>query len=214
MLARVTLTGELARLEPLDDRHVDGLAAAASENRELYRWTVVPEGRAGTERYVREALEGWQAGHMLPFAIVRLADDCVVGSTRFWDIQRWSWPPGHEHHGRETPDVCDVGFTWHASSAIRTGVNLDAKRQLFAYAFEEWRVHRVRLRTDERNLRSRRALERLGATLDGIVRADRMAQVDDTVRNTAYYSITAEEWPAVKEGLAKLARAGRALPYS
>jgi RimJ/RimL family protein N-acetyltransferase len=145
---------------------------------------------------------------MRPFAIVVQSDNRVVGTTRYYGIERWSWPPGHREHGRPTPDVCDIGYTWLARSAMRTGVNTQAKRLLLQYAFETWRVHRVGLRTDARNAPSRSAIERIGAKLDGCLRCERPA-TDGAVRDSVVYSIVASEWPAVSELLARLERGPR-----
>jgi RimJ/RimL family protein N-acetyltransferase len=205
----VVLHGEVVRLEPLGEVHVEALALASAEDPRLYQWSQVPIGDEAVQRFVAEALAGQDEGHMLPFAIIGLADARVLGSTRLLRIERWDWPPGNPYHGRTTPDVCEIGHTWLARSAIRTRVNTDAKRLLLTHAFETWQVHRVCLRTDVRNERSRAAIERLGARLDGIVRGERAA-VDGTVRDSALYSIVASEWPAAKrrlEGLATPARA-------
>jgi RimJ/RimL family protein N-acetyltransferase len=200
MIDSVVLSGSAVRLEPLGEHHVAGLIAAAEEDPAFYQWQLTPVGRAATEAYVAEAAEGRDAGHMLPFAIVRLSDERIVGSTRFCRIECWDWPEGTDYFGRTTPDVCEIGHTWLARSATRTAVNTDAKRLLLRHAFETWLVQRVSLRTDVRNHRSQAAIERLGASKDGVVRAERLA-VDGTVRDSVLYSITWAEWPAVKERL-------------
>jgi RimJ/RimL family protein N-acetyltransferase len=179
-------------LDELSLDHVDGLVSAAAEDPSLYRWNGTPQGVADTRAYVERALDGKREGHMLPFAICRAADGVVVGSTRFARIERWD--------GSEQPSVCEIGYTWLAASAIRTGINTEAKLLLLTQAFEGWGVHRVSIVTDVRNERSRRAIERLGAQLEGVIRAERLA-VDGTVRDTARYSIVAAEWPAVRERL-------------
>jgi len=160
------------------------------------------------ERYIEDALSGVSQGHMLPFAIVRRShsgsEQRVVGCTRFFNIERWTWPPGHPEHGRPTPDVCEIGYTWLARSVLRTPVNTEAKLLLLTHAFQVWRTHRVTLRTDVRNARSRAAIERLGAKLDGCLRAERPG-ADGTVRDSAVYSIVASEWPAVRARLQEFA---------
>ncbi len=90
----------------------------------------------------------------------------VVGSTRFFDLDQWAWPQGHPRHGRREPDVCEIGYTWLTSSAIRTPVNTEAKLLMLTHAFESWQVLRVCLHTDMRNLRSRAAIERIGGRHD------------------------------------------------
>lgn len=190
------------RLEALDRRHIDGLAAAAAGDRELYRWSPVPQGAVEAKRYVETALTWKDAGTAIPFAVVREADNSVIGSSRFFNIERWAWPPGHSQHNRATPDACEIGYTWYAHSAIRTAANTECKLLMLTYAFETWRVLRICLHTDARNLRSRAAIERIGGKFEGILRAHRMA-ADYIPRDSARYSIIAEEWPVVKQRLAE-----------
>jgi RimJ/RimL family protein N-acetyltransferase len=197
------LVGKHARLEPLEHRHVDGLVAAAAADPGLYRWSPVPQGRVEATRYVDTALAWRDAGSAVPFATVRLADDVVIGSTRFWNLERWSWPEGHPSHGRGAPDACEIGYTWLAQSAIRTAANTEAKLLMLTHAFETWQVLRVCFHTDARNQRSRAALERIGGQLEGILRAHRMA-ADHIPRDSVRYSIVASEWPAARHGLARL----------
>lgn len=203
----LVLPGTHVRLEALNARHNDGLVAAAAADLSLYRWSVIPQGKDEVATYINTALAWRDAGTALPFAIVRVADDTVIGCTRFWNIERWAWPPGHPSHGRATPDACEIGYTWLTRSAIRTAANTEAKLLMLTHAFEEWRVVRVCFHADARNDRSRAALERLGAQFEGILRAHRLA-ADDTPRDSARYSILASEWPAVKLRLTqRLARA-------
>jgi RimJ/RimL family protein N-acetyltransferase len=194
------LEGRSVRLEPLELRHVPGLLAAAAGDPELYRWTTVPRDDAGMRAYVESALRGQETGEVIPFATLRGGTDEVIGSTRFFDIEWWPWPDGHPHHGRLTPDVCEIGYTWLKRDAIRTAANTEAKWMMLRHAFEVWKVHRVCLHTDERNARSRAAIERIGGRFEGILRAHRMAS-DLVPRNSARYSITATEWPGVRERL-------------
>jgi RimJ/RimL family protein N-acetyltransferase len=196
-----SLIGSLVRLVPLSLDHVPGLLAAASEDPTLYAWTPVPQTRPALEAYVRVALSAQAQETMMPFAIIR--GETVVGTTRFYGIERWAWPVGHAEHARRTPDVCDIGYTWLARSSVRTGVNTQAKRLLMEFAFGVWRVHRVGFRTDVRNAPSRAAIERLGARLDGCLRAERVAR-DGTVRDSAVYSIVATEWPDARARLRAL----------
>jgi RimJ/RimL family protein N-acetyltransferase len=199
----VVLQGKIVRLEPLAISHVDGLADAATGDAELYRWSPVPRDKASTKSYVETAL-AWRAeGTAVPFAIVDVANGAVIGSTRFFQIEHWAWPPGHPHHGRGTPDVCEIGYTWLARSAIRTGINTEAKFLMLTHAFEVWQLHRVCFHTDERNERSRAAIERIGARFEGKLRAHRMA-ADFIPRDSMRYSIIATEWPAVKQRMIKL----------
>jgi RimJ/RimL family protein N-acetyltransferase len=117
------------------------------------------------------------------------------------DLQRWEWPMGKDPRpGEDVFDAAEIGYTWLAESAQRTRINTEAKLLLLRHAFETWRCFRVTLKTDERNQRSRRAIERLGARLDGILRAFQPA-ADGKPRNTAYFTILAAEWPQVRAGL-------------
>jgi N-acetyltransferase len=162
--------------------------------------------------YVEHALDEQRAGRQLPLVTRLRESGRIVGSTRFHDIEPWSWPAGSANQRLDRPDAVEIGYTWLAPSAQRTGVNHEAKLLMLTHAFEVWKVHRVRFRTDERNQRSRAAIERLGAQFDGIVRADRPG-ADDTVRHSAYYSILADEWPVVREHLmARGRRGGDGLP--
>jgi N-acetyltransferase len=199
----VVLTGQHIRLEPLDHRHVDGLAAASAADPSLYQWSPVPQGQAEAARYIDTARSWQEAGTALPFATVRIADGAVIGSTRFFDLERWVWPPAHARHGRSAPDACEIGYTWLALSAIRTPANTEAKVLMLTYAFETWQVLRVCLHADARNQRSRSAIERIGAKFEGILRSHRMA-ADFIARDSARYSIVAAEWAEVKGNLWRL----------
>ena len=199
--APVVLEGRSVRLEPLDLRHVPALVAASSGRRETFRLTTAPDGVEEVRAYVTAALAAHAAGAALPFATVSLALGRVVGSTRFGNLERWTWPKGDlDPRPDGVPDAAEIGWTWLAEEVQRTAVNTEAKRLMLAHAFETWRVHRVTLKTDARNARSRAAIERLGARLDGILRAHFPA-VDGAVRDSASYSILAAEWPTVREHL-------------
>ena len=198
------LVGRHIRLEPLSHQHIDGLVTAASTDPALYRWSPVPQGRDEATRYVDTAISWKNDGSAAAFAIVRAEDGIVIGSTRFYDLQRWAWPAGHPLvRDNGTPDVCEIGYTWLARSAVRTYANTEAKLLMLTHAFEIWRVLRVCLHTDVRNERSRAAIERIGGRFEGILRAHRMA-ADLTVRDSARFSILAAEWPAVKQKLVQL----------
>src|SRR5215469_12697817 len=194
------LQGRHVRLEPLEHRHIDGLVAASAGDSDLYKWSPVPQSKSEATSYVETALTWRDAGTAVPFAIVRAEDDVVIGSTRFWNIERWAWPQGHPWHNRGTPDTCEIGYTWYGRAAIRTAANTESKLLMLTYAFERWEVLRVCFHTDVRNTRSRAALERIGGKFEGILRAHRMA-ADFIPRDSARFSIVAAEWPAVKERL-------------
>ncbi|SOD99015.1 GNAT family N-acetyltransferase [Blastococcus haudaquaticus] len=210
MLRPFSLTGRHVRLEPLSTEHVPGLAAAAAEDRSSYAFTRVPDGLVEAAEYVRAALTEQAGGQVLPFAVVRSSDDVVVGSTRFLDLEVLGRPGVILPSDAVPPDGVEIGSTWYAASAQRTAVNTEVKLLLLAHAFEVWQALRVTLKTDARNRRSRAAIERLGARSEGIRRAHTTAS-DGTVRDSAYYSILAAEWPTVRDGLRRrLAAAGRA----
>jgi RimJ/RimL family protein N-acetyltransferase len=149
---------------------------------------------------VHAALAARDAGTAFPFAVVRVADGTVIGSSRLFNLERWAWPASHPRHGRADPDVGEIGYTWYAPSAIRSAVNTAAKRLMLGYAFETWGVVAVCFHTDARNERSRAALAGIGARFDGILRAHRLA-VDAIPRDSARFSILAAEWPEVRAHL-------------
>lgn len=206
------LQGKHVRLEPLVPSHADALVAAATaaaaEGLSLYQWSPVPQTKSDATRYIETALAWRDAGTAVPFAIVRAQDAAVIGSTRFWNIERWSWPQNHPQFGpREIDsqqiDACEIGYTWFTRSALRTAANTETKLLMLAHAFETWRVLRVCLHTDVRNARSRAAIERIGGQFEGVLRAHRLA-ADYTPRDSARFSIIAAEWPAVKDRLQQL----------
>jgi len=198
----VTLSGKYIRLEPLGLHHLDGLVAASAADPSLYQWSFVPQGKEAVAQYIETAIALREADTALPFATIRIADGAVVGSTRFFDIERWAWPLGHPRHGLANPDACEIGYTWLTQSAIRSAANTEAKLLMLRHAFEAWQLLRVCLHTDARNARSRAAMERMGAQFEGILRAHRMA-TDFTPRDSARYSIVAADWPEVKARLAR-----------
>lgn len=183
----VTLSGDRVVLEPLEHRHEAGLALASADG-ELWRlwYTSVPEpARVG--EYVDAALEGREALGAMPFAVLDLASGEVVGSTRYFNVE-----PRHRR--------LEIGHTWYAKRAQRTGANTEAKLLLLAHAFERLRCIAVELRTSWFNHASRRAIERLGAKRDGVLR-NHMILPDGSYRDTVVYSIVESEWPAVKRHL-------------
>jgi RimJ/RimL family protein N-acetyltransferase len=181
--------------------------AASALDPSLYQWSPVPQGKAQATTYVDTALAWRDSGTALPFAIVSLKDGIndgvVIGSTRFWNLERWAWPQGHPRHGRSHPDACEIGYTWLTRAAIRTVANTEAKLLMLTHAFETWQVLRVCFHTDARNQRSRAALERIGGKFEGILRAHRMA-ADYLPRDSLRFSIVVAEWPEVRERLHRL----------
>jgi RimJ/RimL family protein N-acetyltransferase len=167
--------------------HLEGLQAAVADGRLWELWfTVVPEpDRVGA--YIAEALEGQAAGHMLPWAVRELGSNTIIGSTRYHDI---------------VPEIdrVEIGYTWYANRWQRTHVNTSCKLLLFEHAFERLGCQVVGLRTDNFNFASQRAIERLGAKKDGVIRHHR-ARRDGTVRDSVMYSVLKQEWPDVRRHL-------------
>lgn len=181
-----TLTGETVELRPLLREHAAGLLAAAADGR-LWesRITVVPgPGLDSVDRYIATALAGGQAGTVMPFVIVRRDTGRLVGSTRFWKIDRVN-------------RKLEIGHTWLSESVQRSGVNTEAKYLLLAHAFDAMHCVRVQFTTDELNERSRAAILRLGAKQEGIVRHERIMP-DGRKRNSVRFSLIDDEWPDVK----------------
>lgn len=199
----VVLKGSLVRLEPLDAGHVPGLMVAAEEDRSAYAWTLVPRA-AEVAAYVAEqrARDG-----MTAFAQVRLSDEAPVGATSLWNPRTWP--------DREDLYAVEIGWTWLAASAQRSGINAEAKLLLLQHAFDQLGVSRVELKTDARNQRSRRAIERLGARFEGVLRNWSPSHVpgeEGRLRDSAMFSVTDAEWPSVKSALsARIANGGHSV---
>ena len=193
-LRPTTLDGNGIRLEPLAAEHASGLREAASDGNLWELWfTAVPEPDK-VDVYIEAALEGMRAGHMLPWVVRELSTGRIVGSTRYHDIV-------------PAVDRVEIGYTWYAKSWQRTHVNTTCKLLLFQHAFEDVGCQVVGLRTDNFNFASQRAIERLGARKDGVIR-HHQARRDGTVRDSVMFSVLAAEWPDVKRHLQlRLARA-------
>jgi RimJ/RimL family protein N-acetyltransferase len=196
------LSGSRVRLEPLAMGHAGDLAAAAEADRRTYDFTWVPRGPE-IPSYIESHLARAAAGQMVPFAQVRVADGRAVGVTAYWNPRPWP--------GRDTPSALEIGFTWLAGPAQRTGLNAESKLLLLRYAFETVGVARVDLKTDARNTRSRQAIEALGARFEGVLRNWSQSWApgeDGRLRDSAMYSVIASEWPACERRLmARLERA-------
>ena len=194
-LRPTTLTGRHVILAPLSPDHVDGLVEAASFDRSTYGLTLVPDGRAAMTAYVEHLLADHADAKVLPFVQIDATNGRPVGCTRYLDPQWWS--------GRDEPDEVEIGGTWLAAPAQRTGINTEAKRLLLGYAFDVLAVWRVAICTDAENIQSRTAIERIGATFEGVLRCHRAKYNAPTprARDTAVYSIVRGEWPSVRSGL-------------
>ena len=188
------LRGDLVRLEPLTEDHVPGLARAAEEDRSAYAYTMVPRA-AETAAYVEAQLT---RDGVTPFAQVRVADGAPVGCTTYCNPRTWP--------GRDGLSAIEIGGTWLAASAQRTGINAESKLLLMTYAFETLNVARVDFRTDARNQPSRQAIERLGARFEGVLRnwgPSWASGEEGRLRDSAIFSVIAVEWPQVKSALTR-----------
>jgi N-acetyltransferase len=194
-----TLRGEVVRLEALGLEHVDDLFVAANEDRSSYYFTRVPSTLDDVMYYVEDLLRSWQAGEVVPLAQISLSSGRAVGVTRYMTIRRAS--------SELKPYAVEVGGTFLAASAQRTGINTEAKFLLLEHAFEVLGVGRVDLKTDARNDRSRNAMLRIGATFEGVLRNWQPSLVpgeEGLLRDSALYSIVDREWPEVRLHLASL----------
>ena len=187
LVAPVTLREHGVRLEPLALAHEEGLRAAAADG-ELWklRITSVPEPE-GTRAYIESALAMREQGHRFAFAVVHDATGQVLGSTSYHDI---------------IPAVkrVEIGYTWYAKSVQRTHVNTTAKLLMMGHAFNALGCHVVGWRTDHFNFASQRAIERLGARKDGVLRGHALRR-DGTIRDTVMYSMRSGEWPEAQAQL-------------
>jgi RimJ/RimL family protein N-acetyltransferase len=190
------LAGRIVRLEPLTPAHTEGLIVAAGEDRDTYGFTTVPHGRDPVTAYVRELLAARDAGETIAFVQVRAADDTIVGVSRFLSFRRVP--------GSEFPYAVEIGGTWLARSAQRTGINVEAKLLLLTHAFDEWNVGRVDFKTDARNARSRAAIAGIGAAFEAVLRSWQPSHVpgeEGMLRDSALYAVVASDWPAVRAAL-------------
>ena len=183
----VTLTDDRVRLEPLGLQHIDGLKRAAADG-ELWkiRVTSVPDPD-DTGGYIERALQAFAEGHRLAFAVLDATTGDVIGSSSYHDIL-------------PAVDRLEIGYTWYAKTRQRTHVNAAAKLLLMTHAFETLGARLVGWRTDNFNFASQRAIERLGARKDGVIRHHALRR-DGTVRDTVMYSMTIGEWPEAKAQL-------------
>ncbi len=192
----VTLSGPTVTLTPLSLEDAPGLLVAATEDRRSFGFTAVPDTEARMVAAVRSLLVEQDKLEALPFATRSSESGAIVGMTRFLTLRWW--------FGREYPDAAEIGGTFLAASAQRTGINAEAKLLMLRHAFDVWGVHRVDLKTDARNDRSRRAIEGIGARFEGILRSwqpSLVAGEEGQGRSSAMYSILPSEWPEVREGL-------------
>ena len=184
----VTLEGNGLRMEPLAQEHAQGLFNRGQHTADWdYMARACFVDMADTRQWIDEAL---RTSNQVPFAIVETAKGKVVGSTRYMNIR-------NDHKSLE------IGWTWLGQEWQRTHINTDVKLLLLGHAFERLGCLRVEFKTDERNLRSQRALERIGATREGVLRKHMIVQ-KDFPRNSVYFSVIDSEWPEVKQRLVLL----------
>jgi N-acetyltransferase len=187
-----TLEGRLVRLEPMEEAHAAGLWQASRDPR-TWQWLSIPQPttREELDAWVDDALRAAAAGDEIPLATVCCKQ--VVGSTRFLALRP-------EHRSLE------IGWTWLEPVVWGSGVNVEAKLLMLRHAFQTWGCRRVELKTDALNGRSRGAMEAMGAAFEGIHRKHMLVRGGEN-RDSAWYSITDDEWPAVERGLVERLRA-------
>ncbi|MFN8580701.1 MAG: GNAT family protein [Gemmatimonadaceae bacterium] len=190
----VELTGKVVRLEPLRIEHLDGLCRVGLDPA-IWRWMPVHvRDREGMRAFIDDALKAAETGEAVPFAIRRLSDGDLVGSTRFMSIVRM--------HRR-----VEIGGTWITPSVQRSAVNTECKLLLLEHAFDVWRCQRVEFKTNALNRASRDAILRLGAREEGTFRKHMMND-DGTSRDSVYFSIVDDEWPGIRARLLQRLAAG------
>lgn len=184
----ITLTGQFVQLEPLGLDHVADLAVAGAYP-DIWRYMPYPVVRneADMRAQIEDLLSRQARGTDLPFAVRNLADGRAIGMSRYLDIQIAN-------------QMLEIGGTWYTPALQRTAVNTECKWLLMTHAFETLGCLRVQIKTDLRNERSQRAIERLGAVREGVLR-DHMRMPDGYQRSSVYYSVLAEEWPSVRDRL-------------
>jgi RimJ/RimL family protein N-acetyltransferase len=189
----VTLTGSHVRLEPLNEKHIPGLAEIGA-GQDFWHFMLYGEINTETDmrNWVLDILGRASKGTDLPFAVIDLASGRVAGATRYLNI-------GPKDRGLE------IGGTWYGAEFQRTAVNTECKYLLMKHAFEALGAIRVQLKTDLRNERSQKAIERIGAKREGILR-NHMILPDGYIRHSVFYSILDSEWPGVKRNLEEMLR--------
>jgi RimJ/RimL family protein N-acetyltransferase len=195
-LADITLEGRYVTLTPLTLGDVPELVDAGSGDRSTFGWMNVPDNIPAMEDVVAKLLVDRDASNAVPFATRRTSDGAVIGMTRFLLLRWW--------HGRAYPDGAEIGGTFLAPSAQRTPVNTEAKLLMMTHAFDVWGVQRLDLKSDARNERSRRAMERIGAQFEGVLRNWQPSQAageEGLARDSAMYSVVSSEWPEVRRRL-------------
>ncbi len=185
-----TLHNENVILKPLEEEDVDGIFKVATYPEIWPYMSITIETLKDAKKYVADALSKKERGVEFPFAIIDPYTNGIIGSTKFMDIDL--------KHKR-----LEIGFTWLTPTYWRTAINTNCKYLLLQYCFEVLQLNRVQIKTDHENLRSQKAIERIGAQKEGVLR-NHMVRKDGTIRHTVMYSVTREEWPEVKSRLEEL----------
>jgi len=183
----ITLTGEVAIVEPLAPEHHDELVAAAEDGQLWKLWYTSVPNPASARSYIEAALALRRDAHGMPFVVRERASGTIVGCTRYFNVE-----PAHRR--------LEIGYTWYAKRVQRTAVNSECKLLLLGHAFERLDCIAVEFRTHWMNHQSRNAIARLGAKQDGVLRNHQIAP-DGSLRDTVVFSIIASEWPAVRQHL-------------
>ncbi|MFT5779223.1 MAG: RimJ/RimL family protein N-acetyltransferase [Crocinitomicaceae bacterium] len=186
-LGEIELTGKQVRLVPMSKGHRDEIILAASDGKLWDLWTTSVPSESTIDAYINFALEEQSFQRSLPFVVVHAESNQIIGSTRYCNAT-----PAHRR--------LEIGYTWYSESFQRTGVNTECKYLLLSHAFETLDCIAVEFRTHLHNKPSQKAIERLGAKKDGILRKH-LIDARGTFRDSVVYSITSEEWPEVKRGL-------------
>lgn len=186
-MKEITLSNEVVCLRSMEILDADGIFAAAQDERIWRHMTQAIDSKESTVQYIQQAITVKKQGTEYPFVIIDQLSKEIIGSTRFLDIDLV--------HKR-----LEIGSTWINPSYWRSSVNTNCKFLLLQYGFEVLMLQRIQLKTDHENYRSQQAIERIGAVKEGVLR-NHMIRTDGTVRHTVMYSITAEEWPVVKNHL-------------
>jgi len=183
------LAGRYARLEPLEAQHAGGLFTVGRDA-SIWEWLALDPFVSVDDatRYIEEALASASSRAEIPFAVIDVASGAVAGTTRYLEI-------------RPSDRALEIGWTWYGVAYQRTALNTEAKLLLLTHAFDIWGAHRLQFKTDARNVRSRRAIERLGAKAEGILRRHTIVRKNGNRRDSAYYSIILEEWETVRARL-------------
>lgn len=187
MMQPIKLENEIVCLKVMDKSDLDGIFKASQD---VSNWQLMTQNIATKEdaiQFVEKALLAQEQGTEIPFVIINQKTNQIIGSTRFLDV--------HLEHKR-----LEIGWTWLHPSFWRTAINTNCKYLLLTYCFDHLNLQRVQIKTDHENLRSQKAIERIGAIKEGILR-NHMIRQDGTVRHTVMYSITKEDWPEIKKNL-------------